>query len=641
MAIHQPGFLQPAAGVPGLYDVEALSHLTWSTSTSVKHDGTTAPPSLAPELLETLNHLCELPFVDPFELACLVDSRARTAYRRLARLEDAGLALCLRHGTTHARPSSRYLPTADGITLVAQSHDTTPGQLLRRLPVSTQWIRALTARLDSVAAIYRLASAVAVTLGAHSGPLQVLHQRQGPFDALLQLPGEQLVGIVRQGPALERSALTSRLYTLTRVTSGLYPAAVLLVLHSEGDRQHIRRYLLRLTRRGGHNIHNVYMAITPDVAHVATDFPSWRLAYPNSTNYSFRDLTDFVKGTSSTHVPTPHEYHKANIPRKRLQLDRHHTFQLTGAHKRSLDLLLDWPLLTAQHYADLMGFQESRSRHLLAELETQHSLVTRPLGSRKPIRYALSDAGLEYLARRDRSGRPGVMNRWSVETNPLTGQWRGTRVRRLASELAHTNAVHSIVSRLARYAREDPQRYTLRTLDPSHRSRRQFIFNRKRHTIHPDASGSLAYNGTVIPFLLEFERRARHPSKSRQRILPYQAYFSSTYPTQDHSALPLVLVVFDDIGAETQFLLEATASEGRSKVVIPFATTCLDILDEYGALGPAWRIPQSLNYGRGRLADVRISVWDEQAQALLPNRGLKRDPERDQRSLKEVLATSR
>lgn len=608
---------------------------------SVDQDGTTSPSPLAPGLFETLSDLCHLPFVDPVELACIVDSRAKTAYRRLSRLEDAGLALRLRHGTAQLRPSSRYLPTAEGIALVAKSNGLAPGQFLRPLPLSAQWLRILASRIDSVAVIYRLASALSVTLGAGRGPLRVLHQRHGPFDAFLQLPGGQLVGIVRQGPTLDRSALTSRLWTLTRETAEVHPGAILLVLHSEGDRRHIRRYLLRLVQRGRHAIHNLFMAIAPDVAHVTTDFPAWRLAYHNTVDLSVKDLTEFVNSTNPTPPPEPREYHKANIPKKRLGLSKHHAFRLDGAQKRSLDLLLDWPLLTCQHFADLMGLLGSRSRQLLAELETHHSLVARPLGGQKPVRYALSDAGLEYLARRDRSGRPGALNRWGVATNPLTGQWRGSRVRRLASELAHTDAVLTVISQLALEAHGDPQHYVLRTLDPSHRSRRQFTFNRKRHTIHPDASGTMSYQGTAIPFLLEFERRARHPSKSRQRILPYQAYFGSTYPMQDHGALPLVLVAFDDIGAETQFLSEAAAAERKSRVVIPFATTCMDILDECGVLGPSWRIPQSLSYGRGRLADVRISVWDEQAQALLPNRGLQREPKRNQRSLKEVLVSAR
>ena len=256
----------------------------------VDQDGTTSPSPLAPGLFETLSDLCHLPFVDPVELACIVDSRAKTAYRRLSRLEDAGLALRLRHGTAQLRPSSRYLPTAEGIALVAKSNGLAPGQFLRPLPLSAQWLRILASRIDSVAVIYRLASTLSVTLGAGRGPLRVLHQRHGPFDAFLQLPGGQLVGIVRQGPTLDRSALTSRLWTLTRETAEVHPGAILLVLHSEGDRRHIRRYLLRLVQRGRHAIHNLFMAVAPDVAHVTTDFPAWRLAYHNTVDLSVKDL---------------------------------------------------------------------------------------------------------------------------------------------------------------------------------------------------------------------------------------------------------------------------------------------------------------------------------------------------------------
>ena len=579
-----------------------------------------SPP--APELIDTLNDLCRLPLVDPKEMACIVDSHASTQYRRLSRLVDAGLAVRVQHSTTHLRPSSRFFPTPEGVRLAAESQGVTPSQFVRSLPISTQWLRVLVRRMDSLAAIYRLASTFATALEIGGGALDVLHQRHGPFDALLRLPSQQVIGVLKQGPALDRATTTSRLWTVTRSNAEVTPRAILALVHSDSDRRHLRRYLLRLARRGGHNIHNVYMGVASDTAHATTDTPAWRPPHRNAVDSSFKDLAELVKDSPPSPPPSLHSYHRAGIPKTQLSPNGHLTFQLQGAHKHSLDLLLDWPLVTPRHFADLLGISPRRLRQILIDLHRDHSLVTCPLDNQDPARYTLSDTGLEYLAFRDRTGRPGALSRWSVSPDPLTGRWRGTRVRRLASELAHTDAVLTIVAKLSREARDDPQ-YNLNSLDPSHRSRRHFTFNRRRHTIHPDASGIISYMHTSIPFLLEFERRARHPAKARQRIRPYQAYFGSGYPLQDHGSLPLVLVAFDDVGAETQFLLAAAEAERRSKVAVPFATTCLSTVEQLGVLGDSWRTPHSLDHpSRARLADIRISIWDNQPVALPPNREL-------------------
>ena len=576
----------------------------------MKRDGHTNPSPLASSLSATLHSLCQLPLIDPVEMACIVDSQARSERRRLNRLVDEGLAVRLRHTIASMRqPSSRYAPTSEGVAEAARNAGLTPTGFVRPLPISAQWFQVLFNRLDSVAVIYRLASTIAVALGQRSGALQVYHQRRGPLDALLHFPTGQNIGVLRQGPTLDRSALTSRLWTVTKDAAGIQSRAILAALHTEGDRRHIQRYLTRLSRRGGHEVQTVFMAVMSESIHVTPDLPVWQLAYSSAAVYSFRELADFVKNAPASRPPTPRTYHRAALPKTEMLLNGHNSTQMQASEKHALDILLDWPLATHDQFANLLVVSKGRLAQILAELETRYAFVTAPFGDQAPIRYALSDAGLEYLALRDRSSRPRVLKHWSVSTNPLTGRWRGSRVRRLATEIYHTDAVNSIAAKISREAHDLSPTYEVRTLDPSHRSRRDFVFNRRRHTIHPDASGVIVYLDTPIPFLLEFERRARHPSKSLQRIRPYQAYFSTAYPMQDHGALPLVLVAFDDVGAETQFLIAAADAEKRSNLAVPFATSCLQALDEHGILGSAWRIPQGLHqhwarasYGRPHIS---------------------------------------
>ena len=83
------------------------------------------------------------------------------------------------------------------------------GLLLTR-PVSTWWRRLLLERLDAVAVVYRLASAVA---NVHH-PIRFRWYRAMPMDAAIALPGGRTIGIVRQGHTADRSSFAKRLWRL-------------------------------------------------------------------------------------------------------------------------------------------------------------------------------------------------------------------------------------------------------------------------------------------------------------------------------------------------------------------------------------------------------------------------------------------
>ena len=53
------------------------------------------------------------------------------------------------------------------------------------------------------------------------------------------------------------------------------------------------------------------------------------------------------------------------------------------------------------------------------------------------------------------------------------------------------------------------------------------------------------------------------------RLAPYLRYYSTSQPTDDHGAQPLVLVVFDDPIALTHFLAIANREMERHRVRVP------------------------------------------------------------------------
>ncbi len=79
-------------------------------------------------------------------------------------------------------------------------------RLLRTRPVSARWQRLLLARLDGVAVIYRLASAVAGV----AGPPGFRWYRGAALDAAMTLTVGRTLGVIRQGATTDRTAFSHR-----------------------------------------------------------------------------------------------------------------------------------------------------------------------------------------------------------------------------------------------------------------------------------------------------------------------------------------------------------------------------------------------------------------------------------------------
>ena len=198
------------------------------------------------------------------------------------------------------------------------------------------------------------------------------------------------------------------------------------------------------------------------------------------------------------------------------------------------------------------------------------------------------------LARRDRTSIGGLRRQWSVEPadrgNPLT--WRtvsGRRSRLLARNMAHTDAVHGFLARLAMQAKAKGWRVV--QLDPPHRASRHFRHGGGMRAIHPDAFGMLRIDRAEKPFFLEWEHRAVRPATMAARLAPYLRYYATRGPVDDHGAEPVVLMVFDDAAVEARFLVVARRETARSRVRVPLLVSHHERLEDVGPLGAAWRVP--------------------------------------------------
>ena len=531
---------------------------------------------------DLLRLLADLPLADRIELARLSHWSERAVYQCLGDLRRAGLVEDLAHASELIRPTRRFLLSARGIERLALTTDRSREALLRDHPISEQWRRVLAGRLEAVAVIYRLASALAEV----EGPLRLRWYRSQPADAALAPPGAHTLAIVRWGLTADRTAFTVRMSRLREGPS--YSAALLLV----SDEVRLRQ--ARRLARGMPFI--CFLALERDAAELDSEADVWRTP-TGGARLSLRETLNYVRPQGQWAVepaprrPLPPRSLSAQATKKP---DWLLPSRLKPSEKRCLELIGDWPWIRPDHLAVLLGVERRRVSQLTAALE-RRDLATAPRidGQRRLV---LSERGLALLARRDRASVGATRKRWSAALvdvdEPL--DWRnlrGRRTRQLLRNLTHTEAVHGFLAALTDQARS--RGWRLARLDPPHRASRYFRFEDRLRSIQPDAFGVLRFDDREQPFFLEWERRAIRPSTMARRLAPYLRYCSSKRPVEDHGAIPLVLVAFEDALAADHFLTVARAERRRKQVSVPLFVSTREQLKRDGHPGQAWRTVDS------------------------------------------------
>ena len=410
---------------------------------------------------ELLRLLADMPFLDRLDMVAVSGWSRGGVYRAVPRLEDAGLIASVPHGTELVTPTRRFHLTAAGLRRLAHARNASLEDLLRDLPVSARWRRVLLERLDAVAVVYRLASAISNA----AYPIRFRWYRAMPMDAAIELSDGRTIAIVRQGPTTDRTGFSKRLW---RLTQGPQPGTVLLLAPDEVRLRHARR---RLSQTPAETL----FALEREAAAASPDDPVWRLRSVNAA-VSLRAVIDRMDRRGA--LPAERPLARVSLPP---DIDEHSPggdapdyllpALLRPAEKRALDLLSDWPWLGLQDLAGLLGVSRPRASQLIAALEGFGLAVRSPASGR---RLALTDLGLAMLARRDRTAVGGARKRWSAA--PLdAGDWRnvsGRRSRQLLRDMGHTTAVHGFIAALATQARD--LGWEIDQLDPPIRASRYF-----------------------------------------------------------------------------------------------------------------------------------------------------------------------
>ncbi len=535
---------------------------------------------------DLLRLLAELPLADRIELARLSPWSERAVYQRLDGLQRAGWVEDLPHASESISPTRRCLLTGSGIEQLALSTGRRPEEILREHPVSQPWRRLLLGRLDSVAVIYRLASALAEL----ERPLRLRWYRTQPADAAVGLPDGRTHAVVRWGRTTDRTAFAVR---TRRLREGPSYSGALVLAPDEVRLKHASR-LLRQTP------FICFFVLERDAAWATSEAEIWRDPI-GGTRLSLRQALSNVRPQGKWTVeralrrPQP----PRSLPAPLAQdPDWMLLSRLKPSEKRAIDLIGDWPWIRPNHLTAQLGVERRRVSQLMAALE-RRDLATAPRIERHR-RLVLSDRGLALLARRDRASVGTSRKRWSAalldpEAPLCWRNLRGRRVRQLLRNLTHTEAVHWFLAALTEQARS--KGWEVIQLDPPHRASRYFRFDGRLYSVQPDAFGVLRRDGRDLPFFLEWERRAIRPSTMAARLAPYLRYYSSKRPLEDHGVPPLVLVAFEGGLAVDHFLRVAREQQERSGIRVPLLVSDRDTLSENRLLGPAWRSAERMAAG--------------------------------------------
>ena len=407
--------------------VEVIDAATWAVVASERINANfnraarnrrPAGPNLRRGQEDALLQLCAAPLTTVDELSSFGRIPATTLRRRLAKLTERGLVDSVVHhlGALGPNPNRRYFPTKQGIEAAARVEHGVE-RFLSEYPVSREWFRLLTERLDSVAVLYHVAAVIA-RADTDAEPVRVDHYRQGPYDLLITLSGGRSLGVVRQGPVLSSANLRYRLRTLEQLRYYQRPTATLVITHSD---QATRLAFRTLGDPGEHR--STLVATEGELLAGDAQAQVWQQCGGGHSSFLPEAINpdvslDAIMGwlgrraghnTGDRPTPDPEELYpsglRALMPQSSEQVGKSLAVRLTRAEKQGLDLLAAWPLCDTGQLAGLMGGVTRRRANQVLRVLAEHGLI-RADGQK----HVLTDEGLTCLARRDRAAVGQVLD---------------------------------------------------------------------------------------------------------------------------------------------------------------------------------------------------------------------------------------
>ena len=278
-----------------------------------------------------------------------------TVHRSLTSLLADGIVGRVSHGTAHLPSSQRYHLTAQGIGEAARvlGFDTL-SDFVRAYPMSREWLTLLIRRMDAVASVYRLAASMSPGIDGLRSRVE-FHLR-GRFDATITLHDGRSFGVVRQGLALRRRSLYDRLRAIAEYDYTRGPGTVLILVPSVWEERLTTRFCEE------RNIRDCYVAVESRDALERRDRRLW---YCTSwvIGSSFFSLNGVVSRSSPGGGPRTQspERKRASLPSPERMARAAPAFGVSPSEKRTLDLIIDHPMISREHLSIWLGVSEGGS----------------------------------------------------------------------------------------------------------------------------------------------------------------------------------------------------------------------------------------------------------------------------------------
>ena len=541
--------------------------------------------------LDVLVCVCRHPYTTVSVLAGLLGRPDRVVDYALHKLLDADLVGRKSYESIHLARSYVYYAQVEGLNTAARSRKESVQDMVRRLGASYRQMRWTAQRLDFVTPLYLFAATISrayrrFETGSEENreggkPATVLLYSSGVYDAIVTLPGNRTIGVVRQSHGRSRSQLTDRFFGMT-----------------PGERRK-RRPPYRPGKA-------IVLTDTPWEARVVRADRDWQWMGPPPLHVEHGDsrtLLDpghvartLVHDLPPSRAQPPPVVRRSNpsVPsRKQLEeIVQERTFRLSCRDKEILETVAELTLISGKELATYLGREDTDglSRPSMSGIKSKlvNELgVLEEIGGRGAKQYALSADGIDYTVNVNRLRPEVARDIWSCELvrDEETGpgedgdgplRYRGSRPNRVLQYPGHTRGVYSLISRLKRGIEALSPYLEFGWVLSTHRTRRDYSDTR----IEPDALLECVYHTPLgepvrVPIMVEYERRDIHPGRSRRRLNRYSRYFREGQCQTDHGGLlPTILFVFDDERAERRFIETATSMQLR----LPLLTSNMELL---------------------------------------------------------------
>ena len=528
----------------------------------------------------------------------------------------------------------RFALTARGIGRLAELEEVEVGDVLQRYPVSLQWRRVLLRRLEALEVYYKLCCFAAVArregvitfgkgevvggpgefaVGVPSEGTLFWWRRAGWLDGTIiygRGSGARKVRVLRIGSVGMRRATLHRLGSMMESWKVRGIERIVIVVPGYTELRLVEHWL-----RGNAGTIQAYCVVEHELKE-ARKWSDVRFVRPRrygSAYFSLGEAFSGLRGRPSrlgARLDRFEPYAKVVVPEgAMLKRGRNDRGILVGAalsrrERICLQAVADWPLALRGHLLGLKGVSDLLFANLIGL-----GLIHYAWDDGR-ARVLLSDAGMRYVADRDRSDLGVLRKKWgavlvdkaepdlkNLRTFGVTGKGldqryriraEGGKLRVVSRQLAHLDGITEFFSALG----GGTEGLDVVEVLPTHRSERWARIGRRMRAILPDGAFVAKTKDSVIPYAVEFERRAVTPKLMNQRLRPYKQYYDAMYRFEDLGAILVTLMVFESVVHASDFSshcasgrVEARTSRGRN---MPLYVSSIEAIRQQGFWDEVW-----------------------------------------------------